>query len=83
MHNDTSNSIPLAIIISIAFNYPVNQILPYSMGAINNYIVDFNNKLYYNIIILTMYLIRYLALLTIVLMMVKYYLLQVRHEIVT
>ena len=49
LHNDTSNSIPLAIIISIAFNYPVNQILPYSMGAINNYIVDLNNKLYYNI----------------------------------
>jgi len=49
LHNDTSNSIPLAIIISIAFNYPVNQILPYSMGAINNYIADLNNKLYYNI----------------------------------
>ena len=49
LHNDTSNSIPLAIIISIAFNYPVNQILPYSMGAINNYIANLNNKLYYNI----------------------------------
>lgn len=49
LHNDSSNSIPLAVIISIAFNYPVNQILPYSMEAINNYIADFNNNLYYNI----------------------------------
>ena len=49
LHSDTSNSIPLAVIISIAFNYPVNQILPYSMGTINNYIAYFNNKLYYNI----------------------------------
>src|SRR5246500_4881307 len=28
--SNTSNSIPLAIIIAIAFNYPVYQILPYS-----------------------------------------------------
>lgn len=46
--SDTSNSIPLAVIISIAFNYPVYQILPYSMIAINSYIVVLNNKLNYN-----------------------------------
>jgi NADH-ubiquinone oxidoreductase chain 6 len=51
--SNTSNSIPLAIIISIAFNYPVNRILPYSMVAINSYVMDFSNKLnndnyYYN-----------------------------------
>src|SRR5207249_91124 len=28
--NETSNSIPLAIISSIAFNYPIYQILPYN-----------------------------------------------------
>ena len=43
--SNTSNSIPLAIIISIAFNYPVSQILPYSILAINSYIVDINFKL--------------------------------------
>jgi NADH-ubiquinone oxidoreductase chain 6 len=43
--NDTSNSIPLAIIVVIAFNYPVYQILPYSMIASNNYTFDLNNIL--------------------------------------
>src|SRR5579875_3612248 len=28
--SDASNSIPLAVIIAIAFNYPVYQVLPYS-----------------------------------------------------
>src|SRR4030088_2259939 len=36
--SNTSNSIPLAIIVSIAFNYPLNQILPYNMMTNNNYI---------------------------------------------
>jgi NADH-ubiquinone oxidoreductase chain 6 len=45
LFSETSNSIPLAIIITIAFNYPVYQILPYSMIAINDYILRFNNKL--------------------------------------
>jgi len=39
----TSNSIPLAIIITIAFNYPVYQVLPYSIAAFNSYTVDLNN----------------------------------------
>jgi NADH-ubiquinone oxidoreductase chain 6 len=42
--SDTSNSIPLAIIITIAFNYPVYQILPYSIAAFNSYTVDLNNS---------------------------------------
>ena len=43
--SDTSNSIPLAIIIAIAFNYPVYQVLPYSIAAFNSYTVDLNNTL--------------------------------------
>jgi NADH-ubiquinone oxidoreductase chain 6 len=43
--SNTSNSIPLAIIITIAFNYPVYQLLPYSMVAINGIFVHLNNKL--------------------------------------
>jgi NADH-ubiquinone oxidoreductase chain 6 len=43
--SNTSNSIPLAIIIAIAFNYPVYQILPYSIITFNNYTVDLNNTL--------------------------------------
>ena len=45
--SNTSNSIPLAIIITIAFNYPIYQILPYSMVGINNYIVYLNKKRIY------------------------------------
>ena len=41
--SNTSNSIPLAIIITISFNYPVYQILPYSIAAFNSYTVDLNN----------------------------------------
>lgn len=41
----TSNSIPLAILITISFNYPVYQILPYSIAAFNSYTVDLNNTL--------------------------------------
>jgi NADH-ubiquinone oxidoreductase chain 6 len=43
--SNTSNSIPLAIIITITFNYPVYQILPYSIAAFNSYTVDLNNTL--------------------------------------
>jgi NADH-ubiquinone oxidoreductase chain 6 len=43
--SNTNNSIPLAIIITIAFNYPVYQILPYSIAAFNSYTVDLNNTL--------------------------------------
>ena len=43
--NDASNSIPLAIIITLAFNYPVYKILPYSITAFNSYTIDLNNVL--------------------------------------
>ena len=43
--SDTSNSIPLGIIIAISFNYPVYQMLPYSIAAFDNYTIDFNNIL--------------------------------------
>jgi NADH-ubiquinone oxidoreductase chain 6 len=48
---DVSNSIPLAIIITIAFNYPIYQILPYSITAFSNHAIDLNtilNKIFYN-----------------------------------
>ena len=41
--SETSNSIPLAIFVSIAFNYPLYQILPYSIAAFNSYTVNLNN----------------------------------------
>jgi len=46
--SNTSNSIPLAIFITMAFNYPVNQILPYSITAYNYSIANIsdNNILY-------------------------------------
>jgi NADH-ubiquinone oxidoreductase chain 6 len=43
--SNTSNSVPLAILITISFNYPVYQILPYSIAAFNSYTVDLNNTL--------------------------------------
>lgn len=41
--NETSNSIPLAIIIGICFIHPIYQILPYSIAAFNSYTVNLNN----------------------------------------
>jgi len=41
--SNTSNSIPLATMIVIAFNYPIYQILPYTMVGFNHYIIDINN----------------------------------------
>ena len=43
--SNTSNSIPLAILITIAFNFTVYKVLPYSVVAFNSYIVDFNDTL--------------------------------------
>jgi len=43
--SNTSNSIPLAIFIAISFNYPVYQVLPYSIASFNSYTVDLNNTL--------------------------------------
>ena len=41
----TSNSIPLAILITISFNYPIYQMLPYSIATFNSYTVNLNNTL--------------------------------------
>lgn len=49
--SNTSNSIPLAIIISISFNYLVYQILPYSIATFNSYSINLNNsfkEIWYN-----------------------------------
>lgn len=43
--NETSNSIPLAILIIIAFDYPVYKILPYSITL---YLQDTINEIWYN-----------------------------------
>lgn len=43
--SNTSNSIPLAIFITVAFNYPLYQTLPYSIASFNSYTVDLNNTL--------------------------------------
>ena len=45
LYSETSNSIPLAIIITIAFNYPIYQTLPYSIITLNDYIIKYDNKL--------------------------------------
>ena len=56
--SNSSNSIPLAVIIAISFNYPVYQILPYNLTALyiytnnSNYLSWFNNVINYLIKIL-------------------------------
>ena len=49
--SDTSSNIPLAVLIIIAFNYPIYKMLPYSIVAFNSYTIDFNNSfinIFYN-----------------------------------
>ena len=51
LFSNTSNSIALAIIIAISFNYPLYQILPYSIATFNSYTVNLNNtsnEIWYN-----------------------------------
>lgn len=43
--SDTSNSIPLVIIIASFFTYPIYQILPYNITASNSYTANSNNSL--------------------------------------
>ena len=43
--NDTSNSIPLALVIAISFNYPVYQTLPINLLNINGYSAKLNSNL--------------------------------------
>src|SRR5579871_5799209 len=40
--SNTSNSIPLAIFITISFNYPIYQVLPYSIASFNSYTINSN-----------------------------------------
>lgn len=41
--SETSKSLPIAIIISISFNYSLYQTLPYSLAAYNSYTANFYN----------------------------------------
>ncbi len=41
--SNTSNSVPLAIIISILFNYSINIILPYNISKDDNEIINLND----------------------------------------
>ena len=43
---DTSNSIPLAILIGISFNTVVYKILPFNGASINSYVFDFNQNFF-------------------------------------
>jgi len=45
LFSDTSNSIPLAIILTIAFNYPMYHILPYSIASFSSYTISINKVL--------------------------------------
>jgi NADH-ubiquinone oxidoreductase chain 6 len=47
LQSNTSNSIPLAIIIGILFNYPLFQLLPYDIGTLNNN--NYLNNIFFNI----------------------------------
>lgn len=53
--SNTSNSIALAIIITISFNYPVYEALPYSIAAFNSYTVDCYNTIFSNNILYNSY----------------------------
>jgi NADH-ubiquinone oxidoreductase chain 6 len=44
--NETNNNIPIGILLTIAFNYPIYIILPYDINNINNYVVNINNFIY-------------------------------------
>ena len=46
LQSNTSNSIPLAVTISILFNYPLFQLLPYDIAIFSSYSNYLNNVLY-------------------------------------
>jgi NADH-ubiquinone oxidoreductase chain 6 len=50
LQSNTSNSIPLAIAISILFSYPLFQLLPYNISILNNYTNLYNLYLFNNIL---------------------------------
>ena len=45
---ETNNSIPLAVLVAISFNYPVNEILPLSVDLKNSFINLIYNDNYYD-----------------------------------
>jgi len=45
--SNTSNSIPLAILIAISFNYLVSEVLPDNIAVLNSYTLNLHNKLNY------------------------------------
>jgi NADH-ubiquinone oxidoreductase chain 6 len=44
--SETNNNIPLAIISTITFNYPIYNILPNNIAIKNSYIINLNNIFY-------------------------------------
>jgi NADH-ubiquinone oxidoreductase chain 6 len=50
LQSNTSNSIPLAIAISILFSYPLFQLLPYNITILNSYTSIYNLYLFNNIL---------------------------------
>src|SRR2546430_7799295 len=44
--NETSNNIPLAILSTIGFNYPIYHILPYNIAIFKNNTININNIFY-------------------------------------
>jgi NADH-ubiquinone oxidoreductase chain 6 len=46
LQSNTSNSIPLGLIIVIIFNYLIFQLLPYDVAILSNYSVYLNNIVY-------------------------------------
>jgi len=44
--NETSNTIPLAILSTIAFNYSIYQTLPYNIAVFSSYTININNIFY-------------------------------------
>ena len=42
LHSETSNSIPLAVIIAVCFNIPLHETLPYGWAVYNNYNTTLN-----------------------------------------
>jgi NADH-ubiquinone oxidoreductase chain 6 len=46
LFSETNNNIPLAILSTIAFNYPIYNILPYNISVFNNLNININNIFY-------------------------------------
>jgi|SRR6266480_2656901 len=46
LFSETNNNIPLAILSTIAFNYPIYNILPYNITVYNNLNININNIFY-------------------------------------